>query len=322
MKYSRVLTGPIKTFFTVPSPMREKIVDYVRENLSKGTRSVALCFRGNAATLYYRCHRLLRIRSSREGLVGEFDFRHARFSQHYSEALARLEALHAETSRVFEGGGGAQTVVFPMAQCGPEGAVEALELFRGLIDDFFDPEKTEYAFGAPAKGHGKASYSEKQRQQQLWASYFLHDGLLYYDLEYSERAAAQNGVHGRFDLLGLRREQGGYTLLFTELKSTPQAIGGRSGVGSHERDSLRYLESPLLSARKEEACETVRLLSDIFQRPYPEDLTPQTVTGARVQFVFSDAAVAAGQRYRPADSRVEKAYFEDGAIKRYGDRTP
>ena len=78
MNNSRVLRGRIRNFFEASSPIRDYIKNYVLDNLKNGTKSVALCFRGNAATLYYHCHQLLHIRSSRDGIIGEFDFRHAR----------------------------------------------------------------------------------------------------------------------------------------------------------------------------------------------------------------------------------------------------
>lgn len=313
MKDSRVLTGKILRFFQSSSPVREVLVNFVEDNLKKGTKSVALCFRGNAATLYYRCHQLLRIRSSHDGIVGEFDFRHARFTETYPSVLRRLEGLHVDVSRFCTPPeGAAQSLVrFSPENCSSDEFYEILEIYRGLIDDFFDPEKTAYAFGAPSAPHEKAVYIEKERQQQLWARYFLNDGLTYYDFEYSERSAAQQGLHGRFDLLGLRREPDGYTLLLTELKSSPQALWGKAGIADHERDYLNYLDSPLIAARKTEACETVKLLCAIFRRPCPDGLTPDAITGAKVQFVFSDRAIAAGKAYRPSDGRIEKAYFEN-----------
>ena len=165
--------------------------------------------------------------------------------------------------------------------------------------------------------HEKSLHLEKDRQQQLWARYFLDDALMYYDLEYSERFAAKCGVHGRFDLLGLRRESDGYTLLLTELKSSPQAMGGRSGVMCHERDYLGYLDSPLLAARKAEACDTVRLLYHIFGKPYPASLSPEKIDNAKIKFVFSDKVVGAGKDYCPSDGRIEKVYLENGTELSY-----
>lgn len=309
MKQDRILSGAVRTFFTSPSPERECIKKYVLDNLGRGTRSVALCFRGRAATLYYRCHQLLRIRSSREGIVGAFDFRHARFTVGYREILERLRSLHVDISSFSEEGKGEQAVLFPI---GSAPLAEILDIYRALIDDFFDPGKTEYAFGAPAVRHEKALYLEKERQQQLWAEHFLDGELTYYDLEYTERLGGQSGVHGRFDLLGLRREGERYTLLLTELKSSPQALGGKSGLKTHERDYLRYLDSPLLAARKREACEAVNLLFELFGRPCPKGLTPEAITDAKVQFVFSDLVLPAGKAYRPADPRLEKAYLLNG----------
>lgn len=316
MKNSRVLTGSVRNFFEKPSPERDYIANYVADNLKNGTKSVALCFRGNAATLYYHCHQLLKIRSSQYGIIGEFDFRHARFTENYKRTLERLNELHVDTSRFCDSSEhAAQNIVrFSFVECTAKEIKEILEIYRGLIDDFFDPEKKNYAFGAPTVRHEKTLYLEKDRQQQLWASCFLNDDLTYYDLEYSERYATQKGLHGRFDLLGLRRGVGGYTLLLTELKSSSQALGGKSGVANHERDYLRYLDSPCLEVRKAEACEAVRLLCEIFGKPYPEDLSPENIKSAKIQFVFSDKVIGVGRTYCPTDERIEKAYFENGKL--------
>lgn len=312
MKYSRILRGRVRDFFETSSPTRDYIANYVLDNLKNGTKSVALCFRGNAATLYYRCHQLLRIRSSRDGIVGEFDFRHARYSENYKLILERLNNLHVDTSRFCgESGHTSQSIIrFSLEKCNIAEVKEILEIYRGLIDDFFNTEKKNRVFGAPIGTREKSFLLEKDRQQQLWASYFLNDSLTFYDLEYSERFAAQNGIHGRFDLLGLRREKSGYTLLLTELKSSSQALKGKSGIEDHERDYLAYLGSSFVAVRKTEACETIRLFCNVFGKPYPPFLAPETITEVKVQFVFSDNVVGAGKAYRPLDSRIEKAYLE------------
>ena len=54
MNNSRVLRGCVRNFFESPSPIRDCIANFVRDNINNGTRSVALCFRGNVATLYYQ----------------------------------------------------------------------------------------------------------------------------------------------------------------------------------------------------------------------------------------------------------------------------
>lgn len=319
MRSDRTPRGEIRAFLTTPSRERDRIADYVRDKLGDGTRSVALCFRGNAATLYYRCHQLLRLRAARSGIVGEFDFRHARFSENYRETLKKLKALHVAADNFAAGADEYERNIirFALAETNADELTEILETYRTLIDDFFDPEKTEYAFGAPSFKREKSSYLEKDRQQQLWAAYFQNRSLTYYDLEYSERYAQRSGLHGRFDLLGLRAESDRYTLLLTELKSTPQAVYGKSGITDHERDYLAYLDSPFVAVRKSEACETIKLLCEIFRTPCPQDLTPQNIVNAKVKFVFSDTVIDAGKNYRPSDERIEKTYLQDGVEKHY-----
>lgn len=312
MKYDRILTEKVRTFFTTASSSRDFLLGYLRENADKGAGSVALCFRGAAATLYYRCHQLLRIRSSNRGMVGEFDLRHARFTPNYMQIFRTLrDRLHVEIAGFSDPSFDTRrkyAAVFPDRASATE-LEEIIPIFRGLIDDFLDPKKCDYAFDVPQTERKKRASLEKDRQQELYAAHFLHEDFFYYDLEFSQREAAKNGVHGRFDLLGLRREGGAYTLLLTELKSTHAALWGRSGIEDHERDYVRYLESPLMETRKREACEAARLLFEIFERPCPEGLTPENIKDVKIRFVFSDSVIDAGRAYRPNDDRIEKAYF-------------
>ncbi len=312
MKYDRILTERVRAFLTTPSEGRDHLIDFIRKNADKRERSVALCFRGNAATLYYRCHQLLRIRDSVGGLVGEFDFRHARFTQNYREILGEMkEELHVDISRFSDlpSWRDRNFVTLPLeGATGPQ-LERLLAIYRALIDDFLDPEKTCHAFDEPKTKRKKALGVEKDRQQEVYAARFLQENFFYYDLEFSQREAAKNGVHGRFDLLGLRREGNFYTLLLTELKCTREALRGRSGIEEHERDYVRYLQSPLIETRKREASEAARLLFGIFQRPIPKGLTPENIKEVKVRFVFSDDVIDAGRAYRPKSGFIEKARF-------------
>ncbi len=132
---------------------------------------------------------------------------------------------------------------------------------------------------------------------------------MYYDLEYTEPNAKEKGVHGRIDLLGLRAEHGSYTLLLTELKSTRDAVLGKSGAKEHEADSAKYLDMGLGDKRKAEACDAVALLCDLFKKPFPHDLTPEKITDAQIKFVFSDSAAAAESLFRPKDPRTVKVFL-------------
>ncbi len=315
MQYDRILTGDVCNFFEEPSPERDVIVRYVQENLQGGARSVALCFRGNYATLYYRCRQLLRIYKARRGLVGEFDFRHARFTEEYAEILSTLSGMGVDISHFSDAPGedSRRYVKFALRGFGEENLGRVLDIYRALIDDYVDPEKHEHCFDRKSVCRKPKNF-EKDRQQQLYAAYFMQDSLMYYDLEYTEHDSKEKNVPGRFDLLGLRREENGYTLLLSELKSTYAAIGGKSGLAAHEADYLRYLESDLLPARKKEACETVLLFTKLFAAPYPEQLTPENITSVKAQFVFSDDVIRIGKAYKPSDPRIEKAYFADGKL--------
>ncbi len=171
MKTNRILTGNVRTFLTRDSPAKNYIVNYVRDNLDKGTRSVALCFRGDFATLYYRCHQLLRIRNSQKGVIGEFDFRHARFTKNYKEILEKLKELGVDTSPFSDEPGkeSRRYVRFPLPGFGEESLKAVLTIYKDLIDDFVDPEKREYAFD-PKTQCRKSHNIEKDRQQQHFAA--------------------------------------------------------------------------------------------------------------------------------------------------------
>ncbi len=328
MKTDRILTGEVQKFFTTKSPMRDRIVDYVRENLDEGKKSVALCFRGDFSTLYYRSHQLLRIRNSASGLIGEFDFRHARFTKNYREILDRLSEMGVDISNFSDADTekGKSTsrryVRFPLIGFGEEKLKEVLGIYKGLIDDFLDPNKTEYAFDRK-EWHLKSHNIEKDRQQQLYAAYFLHEDLVYYDIEYTEPHANEKDVSGRVDLLGLKAEEdGSYTLILAELKSTKHALKGESGVEDHEENYKKYLDNPgaeeRLKARKEEACATVALLCELFEKPYPKNLTPENIKHEQIKFVFSDAAVEDGKKFVPKDPRTVKVYLceKDGTERK------
>ena len=135
---------------------------------------------------------------------------------------------------------------------------EILQIYKSLIDDFLDPAKREYAYDKKQICR-KSHNTEKDRQQQLYAAYFLNDVPTYYDIEYTEHNSAANNVPGRFDLLGLRKENGAYTLLLTELKSTLNACDGKSGIAKHESDYTKYLDSSFIETRKAEASSAENL---------------------------------------------------------------
>lgn len=313
----RILRGRVREFFETPSPARTLIANYVLDNLNKREQSVALCFRGDFATLYYHCHQLLRIRDSRSGIIGEFDFRHARFTQAYREKLAQLKEMGVDASDFSDepGQNGRRYVRFVLRGFGEEKLEKVLNIYKDLIEDFIDPSKQTYAFD-PKTVCIKSKNIEKNRQQELYAAYFWRNDLMYYDLEYTEPRAAEKKVPGRFDLLGLRADRDGYTLLLTELKSTKGALGGKAGLSKHEKDYNDYINSPCAEVRKAEACEAVRLLGEIFGRPCPADLKPENIKRVKAKFVFSDKVIGSGRTYCLPDG-FEKVYLEDGAEKPY-----
>lgn len=301
-------------FLTGDSKSKKYLVKLVRERISCGANSIALCLRGDYASLYYRGNQLLKIQGVRT-VKAEFDFRHARFTNNYRDILERLPSMRVNTSG-FSDEPNQDSKRYVRFDLTGRNAVddaqlqEILKIYMKLIDDYVDPALLDYAFD-PKERKGKSSNLEFDRKQELFAKYFFGKDLVYYDLEYAEHDAKRLGVHGRYDLLGLERKEDGYTLLFVELKSKPNACSGKSGIVAHEEDYVDYLDSPFVANRKKEACENIKILCEILEQPYPEHLSPSAIKQTKIKFVFSNDAVRAGDRYRPQDPRIEKVYIAD-----------
>lgn len=323
MLQNRILRKELYDYFTEKTTDGEKsnrdcLIDYVRAHIKDGTKSVALCFRGSFASLYYRCHQLLRIKCSRTAIIGEFDYRHSRFTNNYKQILDRLKTLGANIDNFSDKDNDTthRYVRFDLTEkkaVSRENLAEILQIYKSLIDDFLDPAKREYAYDKKQICR-KSHNTEKDRQQQLYAAYFLNDVLTYYDIEYTEHNSAANNVPGRFDLLGLRKENGAYTLLLTELKSTLNACDGKSGIAKHESDYTKYLDSSFIETRKAEASSAINLLCKIFGLP-ELNITPENIRQVKIKFVFSDKAIPYGEKYTPNDCRIEKEKLSSNGME-------
>lgn len=307
MSENRILIKKIKEYLLTESPNRNFIIDYVKKSLDKGIDSVALCFRGDYATLYYRCHQLLRIKSSRNRIIGEFDFRHSRFTKDYREKRKLLESYGVDFSKFSEENASCRYIRFHLNGIDAiekESLAKILEIYKGLIIDFITPELNEYQYDIPKSVkdkicRNKTKNIEKNRQQQLYAENFYCTDETFYDLEYIEPRAKEKGVAGRIDLLGIKRNGDGYLLELVELKSTLAACDGNAGIDKHQNDYLNYLRhSECVKERKIEVCETIRLLHEILDKPCSEDLSPDKIEIA-IKFIFTDEAKARGERYNP-----------------------
>lgn len=298
---TRVLAKEIRDYLTVPSPDRDFLLGYIKERIGKGRESAALCFRGNKATVYYRSHQLLWIRLARGGIIGEFDFRHSRFSKDYKDVKKELENYGVDFSGFDENDKNKRHVRFCLSGSNAvtsDRLGKILEIYRRLIDDFLSKEKSEYAFDAPKNGKKKSDNREKDVQQEIYSKHFYDSAETYYDIEYTQHRAEEHGVAGRFDLLGLRREGERYALLFTELKSTAAACVGSAGIEKHEKDYLTYLQkTDLVQARKEEAVAVMRLLAEILGKPTMPNLSPENID-AKIQFLFTHDAAGYIDRVR------------------------
>ena len=91
-------------------------------------------------------------------------------------------------------------------------------------------------------------------------------------------------------MLALRRiSTGRYSLVFIELKSTPVACGGGSGIEKHRVDLERYIcNEKLIGVRKNDAVEICRQYGELGLVEKEE----VKVEGVEMLFVFTDKAMA------------------------------
>lgn len=302
MQSGRVLTERLTTFLKGTNECKNAILSFVKDNLYKGSRSVALCFRGEYACLYYRCHKLLEIREKKGLFVGLFNFRHARFTEKYLYWQDKLSALGVCGFSEKKYLGKEYLVWFSLnGKMGIESqtVIKILRVYCDLIDDFVDKDKIRYCFDVPSSSFknggckiNKSKNIEKDRQQAIYARHFFTDSdMLIYDLEYTEPCAMEKGVAGRIDLLGLKKVDTGWKLQLIEVKSTKSACLNESGVVAHVRDYRAYLaQSALIEERKREAVQSLELLAELFGF-YPP-LKGEEIVGAEIRFIFTDEATA------------------------------
>lgn len=313
MSQNRVLLKKIESFLKTPSPNRDFLVEHIKEALKNGEDSVALCFRGSYATLYYRCHQLLRICSSQTAIVGEFDFRHSRFTKDYAEKQNLLESYGVDFSKFDKDNKNRRYVRFILDGSGavtPDCLAKIMNIYKELINDFISPELNEYQYDVPQNiidgiCRKKSKNVEKNRQQQIYAEYFYRTDETFYDIEYTEPRAKEKGVAGRIDLLGIICNGGKYYLELVELKSTLSACDGNAGIDKHETDYINYSKSTCVEERKAEACAAMQLLSDILGKPRIEGLSHEKMDIV-IKFIFTDYAKGRGNKYTPREGILKE----------------
>ena len=300
---SRAPIKPLREFLTEASPNRDCIVKLIKDNIGEGVKSIALCFRGYYASLYYRCGQLLKIESTGRTTTGIFDFNYALPYPERQTVQSMLEGLGVRFGKKY-----ARIVLKGNGEVSANNLKIILQTYIKLIDFWVSVKKTK-------------GFREKDRQQQLFAVNFGKGNQTYFDIEYTEPretliaagyyanaedkiAAHKNDRGGRFDLLGLRHTDGGYILQFVELKTTVQACGNSAGVYKHISDYKRYCDKKtLVEARKAEAAETINLLSEIFGGQFfPEKLTKDKITDYEIIFIFTDKSVRYAEQYKDSIS--------------------
>ena len=301
---SRALIDGISNFLTVPTDNRDCLVDLIKEKIGNGQNSISLCFRGDYATLYYRCKQLLKIRYSPKykQVRGFFNFNYARFNPDQAEIQSALADLGVRFGKdiehicvILDGKGKVET----------ENLKKILKTYMELINDWIACRR-------------KSTISESDRQQQLFASLFGNRENTYFDIEYREpretlinagyyddagndieakKAAYQKHSGGRFDLLGLRKAENGYILQFVEVKTTVKACDGKAGVLDHIGDYTKYCKfETLVNQRKSDAVYTVNLLSTILDTGLK--ISVDDVVGHEIIFIFTDRAASKVSQYQ------------------------
>ncbi|MDE7330449.1 MAG: hypothetical protein K2N30_05135 [Clostridia bacterium] len=308
-KGNRILNDELKRYFTTTGETRDCILGYIEQAVGRGSKSVVLCYRGDAASLYYRGRQLLQIYCQNGAIKGKFDFRYSRFSKDYKDVLEELTSLGVDCTG-FNGEDENKryvrlTLSDKYKNCiNGDKLKRVFDIFIRLIEDFLNPNNLEYAY-CKRDAVRKRNNEEKDRQQQLYIEHFFGDSdLIFYDIEYTEPDAGKKNVAGRFDLLGLRRNGDGYTLLFTELKSTKGACTGKAGVEKHEGDYLNYLaHSDLVKDRIKEAVAAIKTHCEIFGKPYPEGLCEENIA-PKILFLFTDDAINYADKVKSKDIEV------------------
>lgn len=226
-KKSRALNDELRNFILdEQSEARNAIVKYVKDNIEidEKEKSVAMCFRGEYMCLYYRCHMLLMIKRYNKKIVGEFNFRHSRFTDDWDKKAARLKQLHVSNFKektykdedgsvkpyTFDSTNIRFDIVEPKYENGQWSYIdsissaeltEILDIYKELIEDFVDSEKVIYQWQGekdkPKKGDvskNKSQNKEKNAQQKLYAQYFYREDAFIYDLEYTEPGLSPDEV--------------------------------------------------------------------------------------------------------------------------------
>lgn len=301
---SRILIDGLSDFLTIPSPNQRCIVGLIKDYIGKAEKSISLCFRGDYATLYYRCKQLLRIEyfTNYKKVKGFFNFRYALPNPNKEKYRSELNELGVKfgndernVSVILDGNGKVES----------EKLKEILQKYIELIDYWIEHRT-------------KGTISENDRQQQLFAVGFGNSDNTFFDIEYREpretlikegyydyvgggleekKAEHKKNCGGRFDLLGLRKAEGGYVLQFVEVKTKAKACDGNAGVSKHIVDYTKYCKYiSLVNKRKSDAVYTINLLSAILGKG--NNLTIDDITGYEIVFIFTDDSVRKVERYR------------------------
>ena len=295
---NRLLTddGGLSKFINTRSSNMDKLLEFVKNHIDKGSESIALCFRGDNICLYYRCHKLLQIKAVYSRIVGEFSFRHSRFTEQYKTKEKELRELGVENLN--EDNGYETLARFYFDKDTPQKLFKILDIYKGLIDDFVNPTMYVYQWKGPhdkpepkTEKKNKSANLEKDVQQKIYSDWFQNDQAMIYDIEYIEHRGSDYGVKGRIDLLGLVNEGNQTYLEFIELKSTPWAcVDSNAGVESHLVEYKKYVGvNELIEQRKQEAVATVEQLQKLFPdlikfKPISDEIQ------VRIRFIFSHEA--------------------------------
>ena len=319
---SRALIDELSNFLTTPTPNQECIVDFIKDYIDKQEKSISLFFRGDYATLYYRCRQLLKLEYSSKRVKGFFDFNYARFSlraEDYRNELIELGVKFGKNIKRIS------VILDGDVKIEKEALKQILTKYIELIDCWLAHKR-------------KTNISEGDRQQQLYAIGFGNSKNTYFDIEYREpretlisagyydyvdgdleakKAEYKKNCGGRFDLLGLRKTEGGYVLQFVEVKTKPNACDDPSGVLDHIRDYTKYCSyQSLVDKRKSDAVYFVNLLSKILGDD--TRLRVEDIIDHEIVFIFTDTSVRKVEQYRQVlnDNNITIECYDENLNKK------
>ena len=266
--------------------LQNGILKWVTDAVKDRNQNLILCFRDGYVNVYYKSHSLFKITRYRKRYKLSFNLRHARYTHTMQTAQARLKQILPEIEFTKS-----DEAYFYADWIPQEAQMQILDIYKGYVDDFFDPAKIiDYIH--PSR---KRELLEKVRQQELFSAHFdpcgVGEELVFYDMELSLPGKDSN--HGAPDCLAVKLYNGIVTeIVLAEVKSTAGACMGDHGIEQHYKDFTTILNSTdareFLYTSMKESLDHYRSLG-FFSAV--KGICSQENCKYSIQFFFTDAAI-------------------------------